>query len=310
MGARLLPTGAETLTGRVHRLYLPPLAVGEVLGGLGRLLPALLESAEPPGIASSLSRTDYFDLIVAGGYPAALRRATPHLRSRWFASYLSSVAERDVPQLADIRYPGALAKLYRLVARQTSGILNRSAVGEQLAMGRSAASAYLDLLSHVYLVSELPGWTAGVSAKEGRRPKVQVTDTGLAAAAIGMDAGRLASGGMAGAFMENFVIAEVSKQLSIVDEPLTLAHFRDRSGVEVDLVIERADGRVIGVEVKSATSINGADARGLTFLRDRLRDRFQIGVVLYTGSLTGRLGDRIWASPVSALWGGDTETGG
>lgn len=308
VGARLLPTGSETLTGRVHRLHLPPLAVGEVLQGPGRLLPLLLTS-QPPTVVSSLSRADYFDLIVAGGYPAALRRATPNLRSRWFASYLSSVAERDLPQLSDVRHPGALARLYRLVAQQTSGIVSRSAVAEQLAMGRTAASAYLDLLHHVYLITELPGWTIGVSAKEGRRPKVHVTDTGLAAAAIGMDAGRLASGGMAGAFMESFVLAEISKQLSTVGEPLTLAHFRDRSGVEVDLVVERSGGQVIGIEVKSATSVNEADARGLKFLRDRLGDRFLAGVVLYSGSLTGRLSDRIWASPVSALWGGDPRVG-
>jgi predicted AAA+ superfamily ATPase len=171
-------------------------------------------------------------------------------------------------------------------------------------MARSAASAYLDLLTHVYLVAELPGWTVGVSAKEGKRPKIHVTDTGLAAAAIGMDARRLASAGAAGQFMESFVFTEILKQLSIIDEPLTLAHFRDRSGVEVDLVIERADGRVVGVEVKSATSVNEADGRGLKFLRDRPGDRFQVGLVMYTGPLTGRLDDRIWATPVSALWGG------
>lgn len=91
---------------------------------------------------------------------------------------------------------------------------------------------------------------------------------------------------------------------------MTLAHFRDRSGVEVDLVVERSDGQVIGIEVKSATSVNEADARGLKFLRDRLGDRFHAGIVLYTGPLTGRLGERIWASPVSALWGGDHGVGG
>ena len=70
-------------------------------------------------------------------------------------------------------------------------------------------------------------------------------------------------------------------------------------------MIERADGRVAGVEVKSATSVNEADGRGLKYLRDRLGNRFQVGLVLYTGQLTGRLGDRIWATPVSAIWGGD-----
>lgn len=66
---------------------------------------------------------------------------------------------------------------------------------------------------------------------------------------------------------------------------------------------------MIGIEVKSATSVNAADAKGLKLLRDRLGDRFQAGLMLHTGPLTGRLGDRIWASPVSTLWGGDPTVG-
>ena len=55
---------------------------------------------------------------------------------------------------------------------------------------------------------------------------------------------------------------------------------------------------------RSATTVNQADARGLRFLRDRLGDRFAAGVVFHTGPLTGQLDDRIWATPISALWGG------
>lgn len=94
------------------------------------------------------------------------------------------------------------------------------------------------------------------------------------------------------------------RQAILIDEPLTLAHFRDRAGVEVDIIIERPDGRVIAIEVKSATITNQADARGLRFLSDRLGDRMQAGLLLHTGPLTARLSERIWATPISALWGG------
>jgi uncharacterized protein len=306
VSAPLLPTGSETLTGRAHHMQLPPLTAGEVLGRRVALLPVLLESQAPPPVISTTRRADYFDLVTAGGYPAALRRPTLNLRRRWFASYLASVAERDLPQAVEIRHPGALARLYRLVAQQTSGMIGRTAGGQQLGLSPTSVSAYLDLLTHVHLVRELPSWTVGVSAKVGRRPKVHVTDTGLGAAAIGMDASRLAAGATAGLFLESFVLAQLSQQVSLIDEPLTVAHFRDRSGVEVDILIERPDGRVICIEVKSATTINAADAKGLMFLRDRLGDRFQLGLVLHTGPLTAQLSDRIWATPVCTLWGGDT----
>jgi len=99
-------------------------------------------------------------------------------------------------------------------------------------------------------------------------------------------------------------VTELTKQAILIDEPLTLAHFRDRAGIEVDIIIERPDGRVIAIEVKSATTTNQADARGLRFLSDRLGDRLQAGLLLHTGPVTARLSERIWATPVSALWGG------
>ncbi len=304
VSARLLPAGAETLTGRVHRMSLPPLSTAEIVESDSRLLPALLNDDEPAPITSSWRRPDYFEFLAAGGYPAALARRTLNSRRRWFASYLGSVAERDLPQVADIRHPGALPRLYRLVAQQTSTVMGRTALGEQLGLAPATARAYLDLLTHAYLVCELPGWTVGISAKASHRPKIHVTDTGLAAASIAADGHRLASGQLAGLFLESYVVTELMKQAILIDEPLTLAHFRDRSGIEVDIIIERPDGRVIAIEVKSATTTNQADARGLRFLSERLGDRLQAGLLLHTGPLTARLSERIWAIPVSALWGG------
>jgi predicted AAA+ superfamily ATPase len=298
----LLPTGAETLTGRVHRMLLPPLSAGEILRGPRRLLVELLENETVAPLESELRRPDYFDLVTAGGYPVALARGSATLRRRWFASYLGSVAERDLPALVDIRRPGALTKLYRLIAGQTSSSISYTTLAQELGLSPATAAAYLDLLQHVHLVRELPSWTVGLSTKVGRRPKLHVTDTGLAAAAVGMDAGRIASATSAGLFLESFVLSELDKQTPLVDEPLTLAHYRDRSGIEVDIVVERPDGRVIGFEVKSATTVNTADGRGLKFLRDKLGDRFRLGVVFHTGPLSARLNDRIWALPVSGLW--------
>ncbi|MGL5828458.1 MAG: DUF4143 domain-containing protein, partial [Angustibacter sp.] len=123
-----------------------------------------------------------------------------------------------------------------------------------------------------------------------------------AASALGMAADRLATRPVGGMFLESFVYGELIKQASILDEPLSFAHFRDRSGIEVDIIIERPDGRVIAVEVKSATTTSHADGKGLRFLAERLGDRFQAGLLMHTGPLTSRIADRIWATPVSSLW--------
>lgn len=304
VSGRLLPAGTETLTGRVHRVTLMPLATGELLGAHPEWLVEVLAAEDPPSVRSEVDRDGVFELVAAGGYPGALFRPTPKLRDRWFASYLSTVADRDLPNLVDIRNPGAISRLYRLSAERTASIATMTELAQRLDVKPQTARSYLDLLDRCYLTHELPSWTVGVSARVGRKPKLHVTDTGLAAAVLGLDAARLGRTAMGGLFLESFVVTELMKQAAMIDQPLALSHFRDRTGAEVDLVVERSDGSVIAVEVKSAATVNRSDGKGLRFLRDKLGDRLIAGVVFHTGPLTVQLDDRIWATPVSALWGG------
>jgi predicted AAA+ superfamily ATPase len=300
----LLPPGTETLTGRAHRLSLMPLAAAEIFGAEHRWLAEVLSDGEPRNFRTTLERSDVFDVVAAGGYPAALRRATATQRTRWFASYLAAVTDRDLPDLVDVRHSGALSRLYRLIAQRTSATMVNTELSRALDVTQPTASSYRRLLERLYLTTELPGWTVGISAKTGHRAKVHVTDTGLAAGVLSLSAQRLAAAALGGAFLESFVVAELTRQATTIDEALTFAHFRDRSGIEVDFIIERPNGGVVAIEVKSARSVNQRDATGLTFLRDRLGDRFQAGILLHTGPLTARLGDRVWAVPVAALWDG------
>ncbi len=304
VSGRLLPTGTETLTGRVNRVTLLPLSAGEVLGVPTQWLAETLDAGEPPNVRSEVDRDGVFELVAAGGYPGALERPTLRLRHRWFASYVSTVADRDLPTHVDIRNPGAISRLYRLAAERTATVVTMAEMARRLDVKPQTTRSYLDLLDRTYLVHELPSWTVGLSARVGRKPKLHVTDTGLAASVLGFDAARLGRMPVGGSFLESFVVTELIKQAAMIDEPLALAHFRDRTGVEVDLVVERSDGSVVAVEVKSAAAVNRSDGKGLRFLRDRLGDRLVAGVVFHTGPLTVQLDDRIWATPVSALWGG------
>ena len=78
--------------------------------------------------------------------------------------------------------------------------------------------------------------------------------------------------------------------------------YRTLPGQEVDLLLERADGRVVGLEVKSSASIQPKDFKGLQSLFETLGDAFHRGVVLYTGTEVLPFGPKMWALPVSALW--------
>ena len=99
-----------------------------------------------------------------------------------------------------------------------------------------------------------------------------------------------------------FVVGELVKDASWMDGITGLGHLRTYEGHEVDLVVERDDGAVIGFEVKAATRVTGNDFRGLRKLRDTVGGAFVAGVVLYAGARGYNYEDRLHALPIDRLW--------
>lgn len=107
---------------------------------------------------------------------------------------------------------------------------------------------------------------------------------------------------MAGPLFEAFVAGELRRQLGWSESDARLFHFRDRNGLEVDLVLEDGSRAVAGIEVKATRTLTGAQFRGLETMREKLGKRFSLGVLLYTGREALKFGDRLWALPLSSLW--------
>ena len=102
--------------------------------------------------------------------------------------------------------------------------------------------------------------------------------------------------------MENFVLSELARQLTWAETSARLFHYRDREDREVDAILEDDAGRIVGIEVKSAQTVQPDDLHGLRYLKSRLGDRMLAGYVLYCGEETLSFGDGIGCLPVSALW--------
>ncbi len=137
----------------------------------------------------------------------------------------------------------------------------------------------------------------------GRSPKILLVDTGLAAHLVGLDSrGLLANVELWGAFVEAFVAVELLKQTGWNATPCSLYHFRTAGGEEVDVVLESSDGRVVGVEVKAAVSIDSSAFRGLRVLAQAAGRRFLRGILLYFGEEAVPFGNNLFALPISGLW--------
>jgi predicted AAA+ superfamily ATPase len=305
-----LPLAAQSLTGRLHLLTVWPLTQGEIEGARENLLQALLddpEGAAPRGTVSTTSREQYLARVTAGGMPVPLSRPTTTGRSRWFDDYVRLVIERDVRELATLRRREQLPALLRRLAAQTGQILNVTSAAAEVGLDRATASDYVKLLEAVFLILRLPAWGTTLRARAAGAPKIHLVDSGVAARLLRLTPEKLArrdpaSLSQLGHLLETFVVGELLRQASWLEEVSVCGHWRTYDGDEIDLIVERGDGRVLAFEVKAAGQVQSAELRHLRKLRDALGERFLAGVVLHTGSRAYRFEDRLLAMPIDRIW--------
>ena len=306
----LLPRLSESLAGRLQIVRLHPLAQRELAAGpspadappqaefLDALFGAGFDVRQTARLGGNL-----LERVVTGGFPPTLARPTARRRANWQRDYVEALVQRDVRDMTRIAALDALPRLLAAAAAQTARLFNLADLAAPFQVSRPTIGAYVELLERLFLLERLPAWHSNRLRRHVKRPKLHFGDTGLAAALLGVDAAALQTDRtLLGQLLETFVYQELRRQASWHEALLRFFHFRDRDGVEVDIVIERAAGAVAGVEVKAAATVKSADFRGLRKLAAAASDRFACGVVLYDGEISAGFGDRLYAVPMRRLW--------
>lgn len=297
-----LPSLSESLAGRMEPRVLWPLSQGEIAGVEEFFVGAMLARDPPRPIVSDSDRADVVRRALRGGFPDVFRRSEDRRRS-WFDAYVTTILQRDVRDLADIEHLSAIPRILGLLAARAGALLNTADLSRTTGVPNTTMQRYLALLEHTFLLRLLPAWSSNRSTRLIKTPKVTLVDTGLLAHLAGISAARLRrEASLAGSLLENFVAVELWKQLSWGSRRAELFHFRTHGGREVDLVIEADDGRIVGIEVKAAATIDRGDFAGLEALREAAGARFHRGVVLYTGREPLPFGKRLFALPIASLW--------
>lgn len=292
----------DALPGRMEIVELWPLSQGEIDQQPDGFIDAIFANGLHITHTSQLRRRDYFDRIVRGGFPEAVRR-TNRRRPAFFTSYIRTLIERDVREISAISKLGELHRLLVLLARHTANAIRAGSLAGDVGLPMSTVQRYVDLLAQIYLITEIPAWSSGQTRRTVGAAKLAIVDSGIACHLLGQDASQLGEPtGAGGAMVENFVLMELARQLTWSETRAELFHFRTKDQIEVDAVLESADGRVVGIEVKASSTVRRDDWRGLRHLAERLGDRFVAGLLLYTGEQTLPFGERFRAMPIDALW--------
>lgn len=194
--------------------------------------------------------------------------------------------------------------LLALVAARATGPLNVASLSSDLRISEASVRRYLALLGAVFALLRVPSWRRNLGRRATAAPKYQLVDSGLGAHLLRLDRDRLSRDeSLLGGLFEGFVRMELVKQAEWSKARPGVLHFRTRGGSsEVDAVLERRGGEIVGVEMKASASLSKRDFRGLEALREERGDAFVAGVVIHTGEQTLPFGDRLWGLPVSALW--------
>ncbi len=298
-----LPRVSESLAGRMEVLTLWPLSQGEILGRTEGFIAAILGSGGPVLAGPGETRAVLIDLALRGGYPEVLGRKDPARRRAWYRSYVTTILQRDVRDIAQIGGVAELPRLLSVLAARSSSLLNVAELSRSLGLAHTTLTRYLALLESAFLVRRIPAWGGSRARRAIKTPRILIPDTGLLAHLAGLTPARLSEDSTAvGPLFESLVAGELLKQLAWSDTHADLFHFRTHAGREVDLVLEADDGRVVGIEVKAAAGAGRTDIKGLEALREVAGKRFHRGIVLYTGREMLPFGAGIWALPLSAVW--------
>ena len=234
-------------------------------------------------------------LWVRGGFPRSYLAGSERASVRWRRSFIDTFLARDVPSLADVVPPPMLRRFWTMLAHWHGQTWNGSEFGRALGVGHTTVRRYLDLLSSLFVVRQLPPWFENIAKRQVRSPKVYVADPGILHTLLGVDSrDALLSHPKVGASWEGFIVSQVIARLGA--EPEQCYHWSTHSGAALDLLVVAGPCRY-GFEVKRAEAPrltpsmrSSVETLGLTRLD-----------VVHAGSGQYALADGVRALPSTAV---------
>ncbi|MCB9888589.1 MAG: ATP-binding protein [Planctomycetes bacterium] len=199
------------------------------------------------------SPTELYDVMFAGGYPRIHdRRLRPN---EWIGSYIANYVERDVRQILNVSDLVTFQTFLRLCAGRSGQLLNLSGLGADCGISHNTAKAWLSVLEASYIVFRLAPWFRNHDKTLTKSPKLYFYDSGVLCYLLGIrEPGQIPTHPLRGAVFETWIASEVMKSRHHAGDTRGVRFYRNRKGLEVDLVLEDGE-RTRLVEIKSAQTV-------------------------------------------------------
>lgn len=298
----LLPKVSDSLAGRMEMLNLYPLTQNEIAGSDYNFIDeAFAKEFKMP--AARRKNNDISARILSGGFPEMLTRKNPVRLDAWFKSYVTTILQRDLRDIANVEKLSELPRLLNLLAARAGTLLNFAEISRSASIPQTTLKRYVSLLEAVFLIYLLPAWLGNLSKRLIKTPKLYLSYTGLLSHLIGFEKEKIVADPLSwGRIVENFVLMELLKQSLWSEFNLSLFYFRTASGHEIDLVIEHSSGSLVGVEIKASSKVTADNFNHLKMFAEETGKKFLRGFVFYTGNEPIPFTKNLFAMPLNILW--------
>ncbi len=298
---RTLASIQDSLAGRIEVFELLPLAQDEIARRPSNFLAEVFQGRVPDG--GALDPGDWPKRIAAGGFPEALARTGTGRRRNWFGTYARALIEQDVADIAQLDRRRDLPRLVELLAQHCGEMVNLTQLGAQLSMDRKTVDRHVGVLEQMFLVRRVRPWFRNELKRLAKMPKLHFLDSGLVAAMLRLDPETLGPDRVSlGPLAETFVYSELAKQAGRSTDGISVHHFRDHDGGEIDFILENWNREIVAVEVKAGATVRPEAFAPMRKLAAALGDKFAAGIVLYDGRQRLQYADKLWAVPIASLW--------
>ena len=298
----LLPTLSDSLVGRMEIVDMLPLSQFEISGIQPSFLEHLFE-ANPKKVRKCVVDDELIKIMLTGGFPESISRKKEARQRKWAESYLQTIIMRDLRDIADVNNLIDLPRFLMALAASSGQLINFSKLGNSINVSYKTGQRYLALLEQLFLISRLKPWYSNKMKQIVKSPKLHFLDSGILGTVLNVNGNQLnlhqTNFGM---IAESFVYTEVLKLVAASENKYEPYFFRGANNKEVDIVLERSDGKIVGLEVKSSASVSPRDFSGLRELAKIAGSRFKYGVVLYNGTRIRSVEDNLISAPISSLW--------
>jgi hypothetical protein len=303
---------AHTGTGRISRILMRPMSLFESLESNGLVsLHALFNGSQEEGCTSDLSIEKIAFALCRGGWPASVQRdQAPALRMA--RDYVEAVINYDVSRVDNIeKNPERVRLLLRSLARNVATLATLQTIKDDIeatdiTVSEKTIALYINALRRIFVIEDLPAWSPSLRSRTAIRtsPKRHFVDPSIATAVLRMNPeGVLNDFKTFGFLFESLCTRDVRIYSQAIDGDVF--HYRDKSGLESDLIIKLRDGRWAAVEVKLGNKQVEEAAQNLLTLKSKI-DAEKMGepsflMVLTGGQYAYRRNDGVWIVPVACL---------